>query len=86
MKMEGRQRFLALMRTLKSSSFLQDRRNPSNTKVCPYPLIGPDFLTPIDPGTTKYEPLTRFLKSILDGTADLKIPNENVDSDRRDEL
>jgi len=86
MKMERRQRFLALMRTPKSSSFPQDRRNPSNTKVCSYPLIGLDLLTPIDPGATKYEPLTRFLKSILDGSADLKIPNEDVDSDSRDEL
>jgi len=85
MKMEGRQRFLALMRTPKSSSFPQDRRNPSSTKVCSYPLIGLDFLTLINAGATKYEPLTKFLKSILDGTADLKIPNEN-DSDRRDEL
>ena len=51
-------------------------------------LIGLGFLTSTNSGATKHESLTQFLKSILDGTADLKISNENMDNHGRvdDEL
>lgn len=57
-----------------------------NTKVLVFPA---GSVKPVKyEGATKHESLTQFLKSILDGTADLKISNENMDNHGRvdDEL
>ncbi|KXN86204.1 hypothetical protein AN958_10392 [Leucoagaricus sp. SymC.cos] len=37
-------------------------------------------------GVTKLEPLTKYFNSILDGTADLKMPGDEAEASTRDEL